>query len=222
MVIFHFCNDTFGAPFAALSEEFARRERVPIQLVYASTAPSARQRLSRFVRGTAQRLGNPYFTRRYVENVNDDAFLSTVQPGDTGVITGFSQIFKAPAIERFASLANLHPSILPYYRGPAPTHWCVERGERMTGFTLHQITPRIDDGPVLYQSLVEIDASDTRESLARKIGERALPVFEQYLRSLVAGGPWRAVTVDPAGVYARPLPYGPQPAVQDSLSIRAL
>ncbi len=207
MRIFHFCNDTFGAAFAERSQAFAGAHRMPVVLVYSVRKKGSRLNLSAPLRDAVERMRNPYLRRWYVRDVNAREFRDAIAPDDRGIVTGFGQIFKRETIERFASLVNLHPSVLPYYRGPVPTRWCLERGETRTGFTLHELTPRIDDGPVLYQELVEIASGDTAASLARRIAEAAVPAFERYLESVASGEmfPVRALRAD--DVYWNPIGY---------------
>lgn len=210
-MIYHFCNDSFGAPFAACSREWAKRERIGVTQIFATRAPSIRDRVSRALHAAAERAANPYLRTLYMEDINAPDFADRIRPGDNGIVTGYRQIFKSATIARFASLVNVHPSILPHYRGPAPTHWCLERGETQTGFTLHAITPRIDDGPILYQEVVPIQPDDTRVGLAIRIAHAALPVFERYLNALAGRGSWVSSSLDAEGVYRNAMGYGSFP-----------
>ncbi|MCG6871780.1 MAG: hypothetical protein LJE84_05775, partial [Gammaproteobacteria bacterium] len=51
---------------------------------------------------------------------------------------------------------NLHPSLLPGYRGPAPVFWQLQDGERNTGISLHHVTDRLDAGPLVAQRRVPL------------------------------------------------------------------
>lgn len=206
-MIYHFCNESFGVPFEAASASFARSSGVPVTIVHQERGASSRARLRRSFAAVARRITNPRLRCIYVRDVNSEEFRSRIGPHDIGIVTGFGQIFRQATIERFRRLVNVHPSILPYYRGPVPTHWCIERGERQSGFTLHHITPKIDDGPILYQEIVAIDEGDTAQTLSMKIGERAVPVFLRYLESAAHDADWANVAIDAGTVYRNPLGY---------------
>ncbi|MBX3071488.1 MAG: hypothetical protein KF883_13370 [Thermomicrobiales bacterium] len=55
-----------------------------------------------------------------------------------------------------AGAVNVHPSLLPAHRGPDPVFWTLHAGDRMTGSTIHQMTGRLDGGPILAQRPLEI------------------------------------------------------------------
>jgi methionyl-tRNA formyltransferase len=54
---------------------------------------------------------------------------------------------------------NLHPSLLPFYRGMAPQHWPIINGERKTGITVHFIDEGVDTGNIVLQKEILIDDS---------------------------------------------------------------
>jgi len=228
MVIYHFCNDTFGIPFPPVSAAFAKAHKVRIVRVYSekpetrafrSLVLAVRRPASRAIR-RAQRVlesapahGDDLPTL-YVGNVNAPDFRRLIKKGDVGVITGFNQIFSAETIARFDSLANLHPSILPLYRGPVPTYWCIRNGEQSTGFTLHRVTPKIDLGEPLYQKIVPIDGESGVLELALKVGRAAVPMFRRYLEHLALGREWVTRYVDAYQVYQTHLNYASFPDVR--------
>jgi methionyl-tRNA formyltransferase len=190
-MIYHFCNSAFGRTFRALAAEYAREHGVPITTVMTTRT------------GAERGLERPLI----VDDVNAESFLTRIEPGDHGIVTGFNQIFTQDAIGRFASLANIHASLLPFYRGPSPTHWCIARKERVTGFTLHRITAKIDEGPILYQAIVPIDGELSSEALTAGIAAAAAPAFVEYLDHLRTGAVWEPTIVDAAKIYIAPVRY---------------
>ena len=190
-MIYHFCNTAFGRNFHALAAAYAREHALEITTVM-TRAPERGSGLDHMM---------------IVADVNAPSFLQRIAPGDHGIVTGFSQIFTQNAIERFASLVNIHASLLPYYRGPSPTHWCIARNERATGFTLHEITAKIDAGPILYQDVVPIDGETGSVALTTQIAVAAGPLFVRYLEHLRTGEPWEVRVVDAASVYTAPISY---------------
>ncbi len=85
---------------------------------------------------------------------------------------------------------NVHPSLLPKYRGPAPTFWMRYHGETRTGVTLHLITPGIDDGDILAQREMALpsESSDLPDpAIELKLFELAAELLEESLCRLSEG-----------------------------------
>jgi methionyl-tRNA formyltransferase len=70
---------------------------------------------------------------------------------DLGFSVFYDRILPADLIERFDRVLNLHNGPLPRYRGVGPINWALKNGERTHGVTIHEVTPGIDDGPVVAQ-----------------------------------------------------------------------
>jgi methionyl-tRNA formyltransferase len=78
---------------------------------------------------------------------------------------------------------NLHPSLLPRYRGPAPVFWQLRAGERDTGVTLHLLSERLDAGDVVAQAPVELPEGASGPTIDQVLGEAGA---ELLLRVLAA------------------------------------
>lgn len=63
----------------------------------------------------------------------------------------YDRIIKEWFIARCRRILNLHNAPLPFYRGVSPINWALKNNERKHGVTIHEITPRIDDGPIVAQ-----------------------------------------------------------------------
>jgi methionyl-tRNA formyltransferase len=90
------------------------------------------------------------------------------------------------AAARVAAL-NLHPSLLPAYRGRAPINWVLVRGEAETGVTLHHMIGRADAGDVVGQRAVPIAPRDTALSLYRKVETAGVDLLAELLPEVAAG-----------------------------------
>jgi len=86
---------------------------------------------------------------------------------------------------------NLHPSLLPAYRGRAPVNWVLVNGERETGVTLHHMVARADAGDIVGQRAVAIDDSDNALTLYRKLVPLGVELVEELHPKIVAGNPPR-------------------------------
>lgn len=120
-------------------------------------------------------------------DVNDPAFLEQLRLLDVDVIVSVScpQIFSAELLNlpRIACI-NVHSSMVPHYRGIAPTFWVLANGERSTGVTVMRMSAGIDDGEILNQRAVPIDDEETLRSLMRKSKIVAAELVLRTLREL--------------------------------------
>jgi methionyl-tRNA formyltransferase len=79
---------------------------------------------------------------------------------------------------------NLHGSLLPRYRGRVSVHWAIIMGESRTGATLHVMTPRPDDGPIVDQEEIPIHFHDTSKDVMERLAEGAYRLVKRALPSL--------------------------------------
>jgi len=79
---------------------------------------------------------------------------------------------------------NLHPSLLPAYRGPTPLFWQARAGEMQTGISLHQVTSTLDSGAILGQQVVPMSYLDGRE-WESALAEQGANLIERALQALV-------------------------------------
>lgn len=97
------------------------------------------------------------------------AAIKACQP-DLVVLAGFMRVLKPGFLNAFAGkVINLHPSLLPSFPGLDGIGQAFRRGVKITGCTVHEVTPEVDAGPILDQVAVRIEATDTLETLAAKI-----------------------------------------------------
>ena len=86
------------------------------------------------------------------------------------VLVGFMRIIKRPFIDAFKGrVINLHPSLLPSFPGINGIQQAYDYGVRITGCSVHWVTPELDAGPIIDQKVVRIEESDTIEILTKKV-----------------------------------------------------
>ena len=86
------------------------------------------------------------------------------------VLAGFMRIINRKFIEAFdGQVINLHPSLLPSFIGMNGIQQAFEHGVKITGCTVHWVTPDLDSGPIIDQKEVRIEESDTLEMLETKV-----------------------------------------------------
>lgn len=79
---------------------------------------------------------------------------------------------------------NVHPSLLPKYRGPNPYMQTILHGEKYSGVSLHLLTDKFDAGPILKQEKVEILESDTSKELREKSVHLARKLVDEFIQDL--------------------------------------
>src|SRR5579872_2245090 len=106
---------------------------------------------------------------------------------DAVVMASFDQIVgpRALGLARHGWL-NVHPSLLPAYRGPEPVYWAIADGAPVTGISLHRAAPKVDAGPILAQAQLPIDPSDTAGTLTRKLVELGMGLLPQAVAGLLS------------------------------------
>jgi methionyl-tRNA formyltransferase len=97
---------------------------------------------------------------------------------------------------------NVHASLLPRYRGPAPINWALIRGDRETGVTIQWVKYEVDTGEVFLRERVPIREEDNAGSMARKLSERGAALLVQALEMLRRGEAIRQVQDDSQVTYA--------------------
>jgi phosphoribosylglycinamide formyltransferase-1 len=110
------------------------------------------------------------------KGMNRDAFDALVDEQLRGVgaefvaLAGYMRILSDAFVARWAGrMINIHPSLLPRYKGLNTHSQAIEAGDRFGGCSVHVVTPGVDEGPVLAQTPVAILPGDTVERLARRV-----------------------------------------------------
>jgi formyltetrahydrofolate-dependent phosphoribosylglycinamide formyltransferase len=98
------------------------------------------------------------------------------------VLAGFMRVVRTPLLTEFRNrIVNIHPSLLPKYKGVAAWTQALEAGEMETGCTVHLVNEEIDAGQILAQETVPIHISDTPETLHARIQEKEHMLFPKVL-----------------------------------------
>ncbi|MEH6750700.1 MAG: phosphoribosylglycinamide formyltransferase [Paracoccaceae bacterium] len=102
-------------------------------------------------------------------------------------LAGFMRVLTADFVEQWAGrMLNIHPSLLPKYKGLHTHARALEAGDAEAGCTVHLVTPALDDGPILGQARVPVLPGDTESDLAARVlvqEHRLYPmVLERFAR----------------------------------------
>lgn len=118
----------------------------------------------------------------------DQAMIEVLSPyaPDTVVLAGFMRILSAVFVRHYAGrLINIHPSLLPKYRGLNTHARALEAGDSEHGCSIHFVTEELDGGPVIAQAPISVQTNDTVDSLSKRVQQREHLLYPQVLQ-------WRA------------------------------
>lgn len=113
--------------------------------------------------------------------------LEAAQP-DILCLAGFMRVLTPGFVTRWQGrMLNIHPSLLPKYRGLRTHERAIAAGDREHGCTVHEVTPELDDGPILGQARVPVLDDDTQETLAARVLEQEHRLYPAVLRRFACG-----------------------------------
>lgn len=104
------------------------------------------------------------------------------------VLAGFMRILGDEFVDRFAGrLVNIHPSLLPKYRGLHTHRRALEAGDREHGASVHFVTRELDGGPVVLQARVPVRDDDDESTLAARVLEEEHLIYPECIGWFAAG-----------------------------------
>ncbi|WP_341501596.1 phosphoribosylglycinamide formyltransferase [Gallaecimonas sp. GXIMD4217] len=120
----------------------------------------------------------------------DDALVGVVNGfgPDLVILAGFMRILTPVFVNAFEGrLLNIHPSLLPKYRGLNTHQRALDAGDSEHGVSVHFVTAELDGGPVILQAKVPVYAGDTAEDLAEKVHFQEHRIYPLVVRWFVDG-----------------------------------
>jgi len=107
---------------------------------------------------------------------------------DIVCLAGFMRVLTARFVQQFEGrMLNIHPSLLPKYTGLNTHKRALEAGDRVHGCTVHEVTAKLDDGPMLGQATVPVKPVDTPETLAARVLTQEHRLYPQVLTRFLNG-----------------------------------
>lgn len=105
---------------------------------------------------------------------------------DLVVLAGFMRILTTEFVEHYADrLINIHPSLLPKFKGLNTHQRAIDDGEKEHGASVHLVTPELDDGPVILQARVEVLPDDDASTLAARVLEQEHKLYPDAIKKLI-------------------------------------
>jgi methionyl-tRNA formyltransferase len=166
------------AATAPLGADVLERLASKHEIAYLLTRPDRPQGRGRRVgpppaKETAERLG--------IEVRQPARLGADFDPGeDVVVVAAYGVLIPEPALDR-ALWLNVHPSLLPRWRGAAPIERALMAGDRETGVTIHRTTAELDAGPIAAQRAFEVGDNDDFGSVSARAAEVAAELLDEVL-----------------------------------------
>lgn len=123
----------------------------------------------------------------------DSALVLALQERGVGLVclAGFMRVLGPTFCDAFPNaILNVHPSLLPAFPGVDAQRQALEYGVKVSGVTVHFVTPELDAGPIVEQVIVPVDDDDTADSLSARILVEEHRVLPRAIQKITRGG-WR-------------------------------
>lgn len=185
--IVFFGTPAFSVPFLDI---LIKKDYNVLAVVTAPDKPVGRkQELKKSpIRELAENYKIPILTPEKIKsNQNFTAKLKSQKP-DLCVLVAYGKIIpkEVLSIPRLG-FVNVHPSLLPKYRGSSPLQYALMEGKKETGITIMRLDEKMDTGDILYQMKVKIEEGETSESLHGKIGRIGSEFLTEKLPEILDG-----------------------------------
>jgi methionyl-tRNA formyltransferase len=154
------------------------------------------------VKEAAIELGLPVFQP---SETSQETFIKLVKElfPDIIILSAFGQILPKEILEiPKYNCINVHPSLLPKYRGPAPIQWAIINGEKETGVSIFILNERLDAGDIIAQKKVEIKEEDNAETLSIKLSHIGAKLVDEIIDEIKYGNIIRIPQDDKEATYA--------------------
>lgn len=181
MKIVFFGTPDFVVPIAeALYKHFHTvRDKGVVAVVTQPPKPSGRKKLLEYSAVDA------WAHRHNIKILYD---YDDIPDADLGVVAAYGRIIPQSVIETFPhGILNVHPSLLPKYRGASPIQTAIANGETQTGVSIIKMDEKMDHGPIISMFKEEIAANDTNESLRNRMFARSAQFLVELIPNYLNG-----------------------------------
>ncbi|MCS7165058.1 MAG: methionyl-tRNA formyltransferase [Candidatus Calescibacterium sp.] len=117
-----------------------------------------------------------------IERENYEKLVGELKNTDIAISCDIGLIIPKELIDLPGIFINIHPSLLPLYRGPSPIQYALLNGDKLTGITICLLSEEIDKGDIILQSVLEIDEDSNYETLKQQLSELALITLKRFIK----------------------------------------
>lgn len=140
----------------------------------------------------AEKVGIPNIVLEHTHFADREAFdqslaqiIDSYEP-DLVVLAGFMRILSDGFVEKFQNkIINIHPSLLPKYKGLHTHKRALDNGDKEHGATVHWVVPALDSGEPIIQGVVPVKEGDTEETLSQRVHEIEHIIYPQAIQKII-------------------------------------
>jgi formyltetrahydrofolate-dependent phosphoribosylglycinamide formyltransferase len=120
-----------------------------------------------------------------IPHKNEDEMIKLfeVYQVDLIILAGYMRVLKNPSLFP-CPIINVHPSLLPKYKGLHAVEQAIESGDKVTGCTVHYVNEELDGGEIIKQAEVPIQENDTVDELTKRIQREEYRILPEVINSL--------------------------------------
>ena len=137
--------------------------------------------------GAAKRAGKLGIPHTHIKSKNEELIIDVMKAWkvDLIILAGWMRIVTPKLLDAFPNrIINVHPSLLPKYKGLHAVEQALESGDDTTGCTVHYVTEELDSGDIICQEKVHIFPHDTVQSLTKVIQQREYEILPRAIENV--------------------------------------
>lgn len=186
--IAYFGSPNFSATFLTLLREHAQELNITIEIVFTQpNRPAGRKLLWQPtpVKKTSQEASIFIYDKPLKDNFAEVQKLFEAHTIDLAILFAFNEIIPGALLKKPKfGFWNIHPSLLPKFRGSSPVSYPLILGEKSSGVTLMQMDDTMDTGDIIGQVEFPLETSDTQQTILNKVPGLAMSMVREHLPKL--------------------------------------
>ncbi len=134
-------------------------------------------------------LGTPQFVQPIKKELSKGfTLVDNLNEADLCVVAAYGRILTKEELStpKYGCI-NVHPSLLPTYRGPSPIQAAILNGDKTSGITIIKMDEEVDHGPIIYQESLELSKEDNFDILSKKMFQRSAEILPQIIEDFISG-----------------------------------
>ncbi len=134
-------------------------------------------------------LGTPDFVQPIKQELTKHfTLVNSLSEADLGIVAAYGHILTKEELEspKYGAI-NVHPSLLPKYRGSSPIQQAILNGDKVSGISIIKMDEEVDHGPIVYQEELELSDKDNFDTLSKKMFQWAAEVLPKIIKDFVNG-----------------------------------
>lgn len=134
-------------------------------------------------------LGTPSFVQPVkLKLAKHFTLIDSLNDADLGVVAAYGRILTKDELNTSKmGCINVHPSLLPKYRGASPIQQAILNGDKVSGITVIKMDEEVDHGPIIYQEQIDLSSNDNYDTLSKKMFLRAAKILPKLIEDFTQG-----------------------------------